>query len=221
MLNSSSNVVKIDGASGKYDNKMSNPSYQYGKNAVDNLYNHFETPFVNPDYNPAPILDFGINQDASNNNINKLENFIQKNDAYLDALPPLEYEYRYMPQLPNGQIDKNALMGAAYEEMGRVEELSVDEMDYRYTPNENYTSKALDLNNDGKVDMKEYSTSILAADMLSKSNEPKFGNIDGTINKQGHNAVLEYSKKSNAAAAAALYSKIYENYNLGEIEHNR
>ena len=51
--------------------------------------------------------------------------------------------------------------------------------------------------------------------MLSKSDKPDPKNVDGTINEKGMNAVLAYSKKSNAAAAAALYSKIYKTYNLG------
>ena len=37
---------------------------------------------------------------------------------------------------------------------------------------------------------------------------------NGIINAQGMNAVLEYSKKSNAAAAAKLYANIYNTHKL-------
>ena len=75
-----------------------------------------------------------------------------------------------------------------------------------------------DLNNDGKVDVAEYGSSILAADMLSKSETPNSANVDGTINKKGFDAVLSYTQKSNIAAATKLYSNIYNTYNLGEAQ---
>ena len=76
----------------------------------------------------------------------------------------------------------------------------------------------MDLNNDGKVDVAEYGSSILAADMLSKSETPNPANVDGTINKKGFDAVLSYTQKSNIAAATKLYSNIYNTYNLGEAQ---
>ena len=120
--------------------------------------------------------------------------------------------------MPTGSVDKMALLGAAYEEMGKVKELDVKELDSKFAPDSTFTSEPLDINKDGKVDIAEYSSSILAADMLSKSDTPDPANIDGTINRKGFNAVLAYTQKSNAAAAAALYSKIYNNYNLGEAK---
>jgi len=98
--------------------------------------------------------------------------------------------------------------------------MSVEEMDHRFAPDENFTSRALDINKDGKIDIAEYSTSILAADMLSKSSTPNPANIDGTINKNGFNAVLAYTQKSKAEAAAKLYSNIYNTYNLGEAKND-
>ena len=74
------------------------------------------------------------------------------------------------------------------------------------------------MNNDGKVDIAEYGSSILAADMLSKADTPNPANVDGTINKKGFDAVLAYTQKSNATEAAKLYSNIYNTYNLGEAQ---
>lgn len=220
MFEVNNGVAKINGAKGKYDNKVSDPSVKYGRNAVENYYTYLEQPLVADKMTTAPILDFGLNPDAAEKNVDKLDKFLKENDEYLSALPPLKYEYRYMPQMQKGQVDTKAVLGAAYEEMGKTKELAVDELDYRFAPDNNFTSKALDLNNDGKVDIAEYGSSILAADMLSKSDTPDVKNIDGTINKRGFDAVLAYTQKSKAEAAAKLYSNIYNTYNLGEAKQN-
>ena len=221
MFEVNNGVAKIDGSRGKYDggkyeSKVSDPSVRYGRNAVENYYTYVEHPIVTDKMTPAPILDFGLNPDAAEKNADKLERFLRENDEYLKALPPLEFEYRYMPVMPKGQVDKKAVLGAAYEEMGQTKEMSVEEMDHRFAPDENFTSRALDINKDGKIDIAEYSTSIL----LSKSSTPNPANIDGTINKNGFNAVLAYTQKSKAEAAAKLYSNIYNTYNLGEAKND-
>ena len=216
MFEVNNGIANIDGSKGRYDEKnVTNPSERYGRNAVDNFYSYGEKPITENTFNTAPILDFGLNPDAPERNAEKLEGFIKENDDYLKALPPLEFEYRYMPNVHNGQIDKDALLGAAKQDMQGKSEMSVQEMDYNFAPSSEFTSKALDINGDGKITNAEYSTSILAADMLSKSSTPDSKNVDGTINAKGMNAVLAYSKKCNAAAAAALYSNIYKTYNLG------
>ena len=79
MLEMNNNIAKIDGSKGKYDNKVSNPSVRYGRNAVDNLYSYLEQPITNPDFNPAPILDFGLSENAFDKNTEKIEQFIKKN----------------------------------------------------------------------------------------------------------------------------------------------
>ena len=76
----------------------------------------------------------------------------------------------------------------------------------------------MDINKDGKIDIAEYGSSIIAADLLSKSDSPDINNVDGTINKKGFDALLRYTQKSNAEAAAKLYSNIYNTYNLGEAK---
>ena len=125
MFEVNNGVAKIDGSKGKYDNKVTNPSVRYGRNAVENYFTYLEKPIIADNMNPAPILDFGLSQNAAENNADKLDKFLKENDEYLKALPPLQFEYRYMPQMQKGQIDKQAVLGAAYEELGQVEELSV------------------------------------------------------------------------------------------------
>lgn len=218
MFNVNGNVTKIDGSKGKYDDKVTNQSVKYGRNAVENFYTYMENPIINDKDVPAPILDFGVSKDAVEKNEEKLNSFVQENDKYLNSLPPLEFEYRYMPNMNKGEIDKQAILGAAYEAMGQSTELPVSEVDNRFAPNKDFTSQALDVNKDGKIDIAEYGSSLLAADMLSKDENANPENIDGTINSKGFNTVLAYAHKSNAAAAANLYSKIGSTYNLQEAK---
>lgn len=208
-----SNNIQINGAKGPYDNKVTDASVRYGRNAIENHLTYLEEPLVNDNPNPAPILDFSTNPQAIDKNIENLEYFIEENDNYLKSLPPLEYEYRYMPNVVNGQIDKKALLGAAYEEMGGVKELPVEEFEYRYMIDDTMTAEPLDINKDGKIDIAEYGANILATDVLSKGTTD-VTKVDGTINTKGMNAILEYTKKSNAKLATDLYSNLYHTYNL-------
>ncbi len=223
MFEINNGTSKIDGQKGIYDNQnITNPSVKYGRNAVSNYYSYIEKPIIDTlSSQPAPILDFNISPEAQDKNAEKLENFVKENDNYLKSLPPLEYEYRYMPNIhKRGEVDTSALMGAAYEELGARKQVSVNEVNNTISSSKDYTADALDLNKDGSIDIGEYGTTLLAADMLSKSETPDISNIDGTINQDGHKRVYEYAKKSNAEAAAKLYSNIYNQYNLGSAAIN-
>lgn len=193
-------TFQVNGAGGKYDS--------YGRNAVENHLQYMEAPLVNDKQYTAPILDFKPTEEADSNNFKSLEKFADENDAYLASLPPLEYEYRYMPE---GSFDKQILIDAAKEEMG-ADELSVEEFEDRYLiDDETMTAEPLDINKDGKIDASEYAANIVATDLLSKDTTDPM-QADGLITPKGMNAILEYSKKSNAAAAADLYANIYNTY---------
>ena len=213
-------VTKIDGARGKY-NSVTNPSVAYGKNAVNNYYSYMEQPLVTDNQNPAPILDFSLNPEATDKNIEKLDKFVKDNDAYLSSLPPLEFEYRYMPNVhKKGEVDSQSVIASAYEELGRRKEVNLVDVDRAFAINSEFSATPIDLNKDGKIDAAEYGTTILAADMLSKSDKPDASNIDGTINPKGLNKILEYTHKSNAEAATNLYTNLYNKYNLGDALKN-
>ena len=214
MFEVNNGVAKIDGIKGKYtEENVSNPSVRYGRNSVQNFYSYLEQPLVKDNNAVPPILDFSTNPNAADKNIDAMEKYVKENDKYLESLPPLEYEYRYMPNLhKRGEVDNDAVLGAAYEELGKRTEVGVKELDETFNLDDNFSTNSMDLNNDGKIDVAEYGSSILAADKISSED----GKIDGTINKQGHNAILELMKKGNAEAAANLYSSIYNQYNLGD-----
>lgn len=206
-------TFQINGSNGRYDGKITDESIKYGRNAVDNHIKAMEAPIANENFAVPPVFDFSPTAEADNRNIKALEEYIEKNDEYLNSLPPLQYEYRYIPNFVNGKLDKKAVLGAAFEEMGQNKELSVKEFEKRYLINDSQTAEPLDINKDGKIDIAEYGSNIIAADILSKgTTDPMKAN--GIINAQGMNAVLEYSKKSNAAAAAKLYANIYNTHKL-------
>ena len=213
MFEVNNGVTKIDGIKGKYDEKtVTNPSVRYGRNSVQNFYSYLEEPLVKDNNATPPILDFSTNPKAKDKNIELMDKYTKENDAYLNSLPPLEYEYRYMPNIHKaGEVDKDALLGAAYEELGGRKDVTVKELDNTFALNEDFSTNPMDINKDGKIDIGEYGSSILAADMISNK-----GSINGTINKQGHSALQELTKKSNAQAAAQLYGSIYNQYNLGD-----
>ena len=76
------------------------------------------------------------------------------------------------------------------------------------------TAEPLDVNKDGKIDIAEYGANMLATDLLSKDTTD-VTKVDGSINTKGMNAIIEYTKKANAKAAADLYSSVYNTYDLG------
>lgn len=206
---------EINGVNGIYNGVVNDPSVRYGRNAVANHKELVMSTMESVVDGQPPLLDFMPSGKTFDRNIERMESFADKNDKTLKNLPPVNYEYRYMPNVSNGNIDKKALKGAAFEEMG-VESISVKDFEKELFNNPNYTAEPLDINKDGKIDLSEYSASILAADMLSKPN-PSINNIDGTMNAQGMNAVMEYSRISRAEAATKLYSQIYSTYTLNEL----
>ena len=204
-------TYEVNGLKGRYDGKVADDSVRYGRNAVDNNIKAMQAPLLNENFATPPVFDFSPNTEAGEKNLKALEKYVSDNDDYLKSLPPLEYEYRYMPA---GKVDTKAVLGAAYEEMGGQKELSVKEFENRYLIDESQTAESLDINKDGKIDIAEYGANIMAADVLSKGTTD-VTKVDGTINSQGLNAVMQYSLKANAAAATKLYSSIYNTYDLG------
>lgn len=207
-------TFQVNGSNGKYDGKVTDDSVRYGKNAVDNHIKHMQAPLVNENFAIPPVFNFSPSAEATESNLEALEKYTNANDAYLNSLPPLEYEYRYIPNFSNGNIDKKALYAAASEEMGGIKEVSVREFENKYLIDDSQTAEPMDINKDGKIDVAEYGANMIATDVLSKGTTDPI-KADGVINAKGMNAILEYSKKSNAAAAAKLYSNIYNTYNLG------
>ena len=193
----SNNKAFINGQNGIYDKKVANPEVKYGRNATNNYMTYVK-------------------------------------DIARTPMPPINFEYRY---IPNGQYSYKALMGNAYEELGKKTEVSVAELNQKFdvdkqkieamnkeilaknpnTPvvNPDFTAEALDLNGDGKVDIAEYATSTMAADMLDgDQTKCDVKNLDGVITNKGEDASMALYMKQNIQNAKALFNEIHKTFQL-------
>ena len=120
-------TYNINGINGNYNSTKYNQSIKYGLNSANNYKNEMLAPVINIDNNVPPIFKFSNDPAVIDDNLAKMKAYADKNDEYLNSLPPLEFEYRYAPLNSSGLIDKKAALAAALEEMDGNKELSVDE----------------------------------------------------------------------------------------------
>ena len=152
----------------------------------------------------SPDVKYGRNAAANYNQ------YI-KDIAKSPDLPPLKFEYRY---IPTGKYSTQALMGNAYEELGKKTEVSVKELNEKLQSPE-LTAEALDLNNDGKVDIAEYATSTMATDMLdTDQTKCDVKNLDGKITNKGEDATMHLYTKQNVQNAKTLFTEIHKHFDL-------
>lgn len=211
----------INGEKGIYDGKVQNDSVRYGRNSVDNNKKYLEDYTIKSKAQWPDLKGLSKSSaEEAQQKLGKLDAAIDENDKWLNSLPPLEFEQRYMPK-NNGKPDKMALMGAAYEEMGKRTEMDTKELTSTLQEafGDKVSAEALDLNHDAKIDLAEYSTSILLSDILSTdSSAPSIKGVTGTINNEGQDASLAYASKKNYDIAARTYRAIYQTYDLGKAQ---
>ena len=187
-----SNTALINGSKGIYDGKISNESVKYGRNAVANHYEYL----------------FQLQEDLFSPNIG--------DDDF--EFTPINFEMRYQPETTKkGSVDLMALMGSAYEEMGKKISLSVKSLSelLQKAFGDGVSAEALDVNKDEQVDLAEYAGSILLFDMLSTNSENlDVSNINGVITNQGEIAALPYVSVQNLNVATEVFEFIYQHYDL-------
>ena len=229
----------ISGDYGKYNGKVKDYSVCYGRNSANNARQYvlsFREPLPDIecsyiDYKPRgkkggiirKISDF-IQNIKFNRQMKKCEKQLKKMDVALSKMPALNFVQKYMPGNPEiTGVDKMALMGAAYEELGS-REVSLKSLNSRLSSIDapyakEISADALDLNNDGKIDVAEYSTSILLEDALSTdSSTVRAENIDGIITRNGSDASFAYSVKGNKEAAKETFTYLYDTFDLGQAK---
>ena len=220
-----------------YDDKIRNASVRYGRNAANNFIGYINSYR----YNPVKLPDMkqlkSLSEDKFEAKIKQLDDAIEQIGQ--QEMPPLNFEYTYS-EVNDGLIDTMSLMGASYEELGgasiKTSELS-KKLKETFTPSifkqllsnlkaklkgrptdkivhhkTKLTAKGIDLNNDGKINVAEYATNILASDIYSN------GKVEGVINNQGQNRLLGDAKKENIAQTREMYSALYQQYNLKEAQ---
>ena len=214
MYSVQNNIAYINGQNGIYDGVVKNSSVRYGRNAADNNMKYLA------DYtkqNDAVFPDLkglhNLSNDEFEAKMNELQTACKKSDAWLNSLPPLKFEYRYMPN--SDSVDTQALMGAAYEEMGQKTEIKTSELTAKIQEafGNNATAEAVDLNKDGNIDLGEYSASILLSDIMSDEN-PSLNGANGVITDEGQDKIIPYASKRNYNIAYKTYSAIYQSYDL-------
>ncbi len=246
MFQNINEISYINGQNGIYDSKIKNNSVRYARNAVSNYQDAYSKDRIDK-YNQK-VQDAHTNLQKVNeeieeikkaqqhNGIVKLDNDtfqkkIKATQDYIDALaafsdntPEAKFNMKYA-QNEAGKPDKMAVLGAAYEELGKKTSISVGEL--TETLREGISDKnkfsfsadSLDLNQDGKIDIAEYGTSILVEDMLSTdSTMLNAKNITGEITQEGQNALLSFAAINNYSQALNTYKAIYSDFNLGEAQ---
>lgn len=218
MYSTVNSIACINGVKGIYDGVIQNPSVRYGRNAINN-YNEYMGEFVKP----IPKLpDMKGIADLSADEFSKRTDEFTKALQEPDNCPPANFELRYQDEsTPVGKVDYMALLGSAYEEMGKNFSLGVKGFTEKLQKafGANISAEALDLNKDSEIDIAEYAVSTLAADMLSTdSSQLADENITGVITNQGQNAALALINKQNYNIASQIFNGIYQNHHLDEAQ---
>lgn len=205
------NVAIFNGDKGPYDNKINNASVKYGRNAIAN---HFAYLRSDNKFDFSNMNEKDLKDDTFEKKMAKNESIAQNNSS--------NFECKYLPGNVNYQsLDKMALIGAAFEEMGQRTEVSLDEANKQLQNSfgNNFSANALDLNGDKKIDTAEYAASILLEDMAGKNPvQLERKNITGVVNNQSELNTLRYFHNKNKEITSNLLGEIYKMFGLGDAK---
>ena len=136
-----------------------------------------------------------------------------------DKNVPLEFEYRYMP---DGKFNKFALLGSAYEEFGQRTKVKTEEMNRELEAcgMGNYIANALDINQDGYIDVGEYATGTLAQDILSSTDgfDITPDKVDGVITNKGEQKAFALNNRNVEAQAREVFAKLHQDFGLAQAQ---
>ncbi len=217
-------VAYISGQNGKYSAQIPNSSAIYAKNAYSNYMGYLSDFRLETVEMPNLSNLAGLTQDKFESKMSELDKSIEKLAG--QKMPPVDFSCTYMP---TSSVDNDALLAFAYEEMGKRSAIKTQELTQTLqqvsdncfgSARVEMSAQALDLNNDGLVDVGEYASSLLVADALSADqNIVNSRNINGVFNNKGENALIQYGIKSNYAIASATFKGIYQMYGLDRAKN--
>lgn len=229
MFNNVGNISYITGGKGIYDKRVENPSVRYGRNSMQNYYSYIRE-FAKP-LPKVPLEEIrelsGLNFTPEDNakfdsNMKKIDSGLKKTDKYLKTMPMIDFKHKYMPgKVDYKNINKMALLGASFQELGKKVSVSVQEMTSKIQSQFGnvFTARAFDLNNDGQIDISENATAILMEDMLSTdSGSLDARNINGEITNKGHSAFINYLTMSSSETTKEQATKLHKLFQLGEAQ---
>ncbi|MCR5265007.1 MAG: hypothetical protein K6E29_00255 [Cyanobacteria bacterium RUI128] len=132
---------------------------------------------------------------------------------------PLNFEYRYMP---DGRFNKMALLGSAYEELGKRTRVKTDDLNEQLNKSglSDYTANALDVDMDGYVDVGEYAASTLVQDILSSGEDYDINprKVNGVITPKGEQRAFALNNKHIESQARLVYAQLRNEFKLGQAQ---
>ena len=212
----------IYGKSGIYDNVIQNKDVRYSRNAANNYISAYSVENIPAIPQRPEMPDLNTKSDDF---YDKLDRFIAESKLYLEELdkadnqtPRAKFKLKYAT-LNNGKINPISAVAMAFEELGKNLEISVHKLTSKLsesTDTDLVSAKSLDLNNDGKVDVAEYASSILVEDMLSsnKDGNLKPKDVNGRINYIGQNKLLSFANIKNYETAHNIFKQVYKDFKL-------
>lgn len=223
-------MLNITGTNGIYDNIIKNNSVRYGRNSISNVYSHMKnlSDSFNTELDKLDLSNLaGCSDDEFSSKISSANAVLDKESQNNVSVSDFTFSYQYMPEkAKDGIIDKMALLGSAYEEMGKKLSVSVNELTSKLqqawsSAKDSISADSLDLNDDGQIDIAEYSASILVEDMLSSDNSQLcYNNITGVITPDGNDTLLTFALKKNYSEAKQVFKSVYDNYDLGNAQQD-
>lgn len=202
-----SNVTYITGKTGTWDNKVKNADVKYGRNAVGNYYDYLNE------------LGFGTSAKLLH--------------EPTDKDPSANFNLKYLPEekADKTNLNKMALLGAAFADLGSKMSMSVEDMNkiVKNAFGEKTSVSAFDINNDGQIDVSENAVAFVIKDMADKTpteEAAKNGklnlsadDIDGTITNVGENNFGAFLNSEKAEANKKVITQIHQILKLDEAKN--
>lgn len=206
----------ITGNYGRYNDVVFSPRVKYARNAINNFHQYaaYRMPKVKyPDLSDISKLS----DDKFEKKMAQLSDSLEASRQARKSMPPMDYTIKYLPgKVDVNTVDTVALLGAAYEDMGRKLSVGTEALTkslQKTFKTDKASAAALDLDKDGRIDVAEYASSILAADMLSSGSLSE-KDINGQINKDGHLRLLSFFNKRNNYLPERVFGHLYDFFAL-------
>ncbi len=157
-----------------------------------------------------------------------------------ETTPPLNFILRYAPKknaisvffnrlFKGHNIDTQALLGFSCAAMGNKQAMTIEEADAPFKDEAfkdigaKLTTKAFDVNDDGKIDASEEAVSTVIADVLSKdkginSKGLDIKKADGSYTNDGENKMMMFCNEENLEIASMITKDMHAKLGLNKAQ---
>lgn len=143
-------------------------------------------------------------------------------------LIPVDFKLKYLPEskVVAGQLNKLALLGASFQDLGKKMSVPLQEMNAKIQTvfGNKVTAEAFDINKDGQIDVAENATAILIKDMADQHSQDEVlqtgkldleaNDIDGTFTNDGETLFWNFLKADKVQQTKTLVTQIYNAFGL-------